>query len=179
VSALTNISTNSVPGFIEDLTLVRVPPWWQSPWFIALVVALLAIAVFGGVRFYHRWRSRAASRPVVPASPAEPPHLAALERLAALRRRMDEMSPYDFTTECSLILRQYIGARFQIAIIFETTREFLVDAQKNPALSAEHRQKLGDYLHLCDRVKFGRGDMSRDQMRGLIDYGEAFVKVSA
>ena len=35
-------------NLIDDLTLVPLPPWWQSPWAIAgFVLALVVLAVLG------------------------------------------------------------------------------------------------------------------------------------
>lgn len=178
MNTLTNIGTNGVAGFIEDLTLLRIPPWWQSPWFIALVLAALAVLVFAGRKFYVRWRATHFAAKAGANAPKEPAHLVALRRLAELRSKMVHLEAYDFTIECSNVLREYIGDRFQLAIVYQTTREFLETAHANPALNAEQRAKLGDYLHHADRVKFGRHGMSREEMTQAIDYAERFVNVS-
>jgi hypothetical protein len=178
VNSVTNIGTNALDGFIEDLTLIRIAPWWQSPWFVVLLLAVLICAVLAGCRWWMR-RSHVAPATVAKASSMEPAHVSALRRLQALRQAMGEMSAYDFCTECSLILRQYIGARFDLAIVYQTTREFLEQAHTSPSLGLDHREKLGQYLHFADGVKFGRGDMSRDEMGRMIEYAEAFVKSSA
>jgi hypothetical protein len=178
VNTLTNIGSNGVSGFIEDLTLVRIPPWWQSPWFIALTLVALAILVFAGRRIYVRWRASHPATAAAASIPSEPAHLVALRKLVALRGKMGALSAYEFTIECSQVLREYIGARFQLAIVFQTTREFLESAHANPALNAEQRARLGDYLHHCDRVKFGQHDMSSEQMAQMLDYAEQFVNAS-
>ncbi len=178
MNTLTNIGSNGVPGFIEDLTLVRIPPWWQSPWFIALMLLAVAVLVFAGRKFYVRWQLQHQTRAGQEKVSGEAAHLIALRKLATLRGKMGTMSAYEFTIECSQVLREYIGARFQLAIVFQTTREFLETAHASPALNVEQRAKLGDYLHHCDRVKFGRHDMSREQMAQMLDYAEQFVNVS-
>lgn len=175
---ITNIGTNALEGFIEDLTLVRIPPWWQSPWFVLLILAALALLVLAGRRWWLRRKLRV-PMPEVKSTPSELPHIAALRRLRELRERMAKLAAYEFCTECSLILREYIAVRFKLAIIYQTTREFLEHAQTNPALGPDHREKLGQYLHFADGVKFGRRDMSRDEMGKMIDYAEAFVNSSA
>jgi hypothetical protein len=174
-NVLTNAATNSVPGFVEDLTLLRIPPWWQSPWVIALALVAMGALVFVGRKLYMRRRAKAGAVKPQHVPPDELPHIVALRRLAELRKKMATLPAYDFTIECSFILREYIGARFQLAIVYQTTREFLVSAQSNSALAAEHRAKLGEYLNFCDRVKFGREGMSAGEMKQLIDYAEAFV----
>lgn len=176
MNTLTNIGTNAVPGFIEDLRLVPIPPWWQNPWFIAGLLVLLAIVAFVGRRLWVRWQRRPQMLPSVEVPPGEAPDLVALRRLHELRSRMAQMSAYDFSTECSLIVRQFIGARFKLAIIFQTTREFLEHAQASPALSAGDREKLGEYLNAWDRVKFGQADMAQPQMEEMLGYAEKFVE---
>lgn len=178
MNTLTNIGTNGVAGFIEDLTLIRIPPWWQSPWFIALVLVALAVLVFAGRRFYVRWRAQHLAAKAEASASKEPAHLIALRRLAELRSKMGQLEAYDFTIECSQVLREYIGDRFQLSIVYQTTREFLETAHNHPALNAEQRAKLGNYLNHADRVKFGRHGMSREEMAQAIDYAEQFVNVS-
>jgi hypothetical protein len=173
---LTNLFTNGVPGFMEDFTLVRIPPWWQSPWFILLVLVLLAVLILWGRGVYLRWQLKASLRPAAPAAPGEPPHLTALRQLEELRRRMDELGHYRLIIECSWVLRRYIEARFSLGIVYQTTREFLGHAQTHAALAAEQRESLGRYLRFCDLVKFARRNASREEMVQLLDYAVAFVK---
>jgi hypothetical protein len=179
VNQLTNIGTNGVSGFIEDLTLVRIPPWWQSPWFIALMLLGLAVLGFVGFQLYVRWHGAGAKRVLEQTADEEPPHLWALRELEDLRRRMGELGPYRFTIECSLVRRRYIEARFKLPIIYQTTREFLGHAQTHTALNEEDRSTLADFLRLCDLVKFARRSASPDELTRMVDDAVAFVKACA
>jgi hypothetical protein len=173
--------TNSVPGFVEDLTLVPVPPWWQNPWFMAAAALLLACLALAALRFV-RWRRGRAPRPA-PAAPAalasEPPELWALRRLEELRAQQAELGHYRLTIECSLVLRRFIEARFQLPVLYQTTREFLEHARTSERLAAPHQAGLGQYLHFCDRVKFGRRSMTSDEMNQMVDYAVQFVRLCA
>ena len=173
---LTNTATNGVQGFMEDLTLVPIPPWWQSPWFILLLLASLAVLVLAGRRLYFRLHQRKVEPKPELLVPLELPHVIALRQLEALRAKMDELGPYRLTIECSWVLRRYIEARFKLHIVYQTTREFLGHAQTHSALSEEQRKNLGQYLRFCDTVKFARRGASRDEMVQLLDYAVAFVK---
>jgi hypothetical protein len=176
MNQLTNIATNSLSGFVEDLTLVRIPPWWQSPWFIVLVLVTLAAVVFGSLRLYARVH-RGGPTPVQAKPVAgEPPHLWALRELEALKTRQGELGPYRFAIECSGVLRRYIEARFKLPILYQTTREFLGFAQTHTALNDAERGDLGRYLGLCDLVKFAQRGASTEEMTQLVDYAIAFVK---
>jgi hypothetical protein len=176
MNALTNIATNSVEGFMEDLSLVRIPPWWQSPWFILVVLASLVVLILAGRRLYIRLHLKVSPPEPETQVPIELPHLIALRRLEELRAKMDELGPYRLTIECSWVLRKYIEARFKLRIVYQTTREFLGHAQTHSALSEEQRQSLGQYLRFCDMVKFARRGASREEMVQLLDYAVAFVK---
>lgn len=179
MNTVTNIATNSVPGFVEDLSLVRVPPWWLNPWFLTFAFLIAVATAFCAWRVYRRWQDRLPTAAPATVAPGEAADAVALRQLTALRMRMAEMSAYEFTTQCSQVLRRFIEGQFGLAIMYQTTREFLAAAQRDPAMDAHRREALGGYLHACDVVKFGRAEMSRQQMAELIDYAEQFVRVSA
>ena len=164
--------TNSL--IIEDLTLVPVPVWWQSPWFIALVVVALVVAGF----FLRRWwKNRPRPAPVTPpVPPGPPPHIEALRRLAELRARHATLDAYAVAIECSDILRTYIEGRFALPIRFQTTREFLGAAQAAPELSAEAQAQLGEFLKFFDQLKFARANATSEQTLATIDGAEQFVR---
>lgn len=159
---------------IEDLTFVPVPVWWQSPWFIALVVLALAAAAF----FLRRWwKNRPRPAPVAPPVPlGPPPHLEALRRLAELRARHAKLDAYAVAIDCSDILRTYIEGRFALPIRFQTTREFLGAAQAAPELNAEAQTRLGEFLKFFDQLKFARANATADQTLATIDGAEEFVR---
>ncbi len=159
---------------IEDLTLVPVPVWWQSPWFIALVVLALVVAGFFVRRWWMKRPRPAPAAPQVP--PGPPPHLEALRRLAELRARHATLDAYAVAIECSDILRTYIEARFALPIRYQTTREFLGAAQAAPELGAEAQSQLGEFLKFFDQLKFARADATADQTLATIDGAEQFVR---
>jgi hypothetical protein len=172
----TNLATNAPATFMEDLTLVRIPPFWQSPWFILLFLLSLAVLIFAGRRLYIRLHLKQTEKKAEDLPPVEPPHLTALRRLEELRAKMFELGPYRLTIECSWVLRKYIEALFKLRIVYQTTREFLRHAQTHAALNEEQRASLGQYLQFCDKVKFARRGASQEEMVQLLDYAVAFVK---
>lgn len=159
---------------IEDLTLVPVPVWWQSLWFIALIVLALAVAGFFIARW---WKNRPRPAPIAPpVPPGPPPHLEALRRLAELRERHAKLDAYAVAIECSDILRTYIEARFALPIRYQTTREFLGAAQAAPELNAEAQVQLGEFLKFFDQLKFARANAPAEQTLATIDGAEQFVR---
>lgn len=169
--------TNSTT-IIEDLTLVPVPAWWENPWVWAgalLAFALgLAVIIWAAILVRRHMKSRSATPPPLP--PGPPPHLEALRRLAELRSRQENLTPYDVALECSDILRAYIEGRFALPIRYQTTREFLGAAQAHPELGAEPRRELGEFLAFFDGIKFAAGSAEPQQMRETIDGAERFVR---
>jgi hypothetical protein len=176
---ITNVATNVLEAFVEDLHLVRIPPWWQSPWFIVLILVGLAALGLAGRRFYSNWRARTRRGKALTLAPGEAPHLAALRRLAELREQLDQLGGYRLVIECSWVLRSYIEARFRLQVLYQTTREFLGHTQTHSALSGEQRTTLGLYLDFCDLVKFAQRGASRQEMVRLLDYAVAFVQACA
>lgn len=166
--------TNATNIIIEDLTLVPVPVWWQSPWFIALAVLALTLIGYLLVRWWRQRPRPATVAPPVP--PGPPPHLEALRRLAELRAHHAQLNAYAVAVECSDLLRTYVEARFALPIRYQTTREFLGAAQSSPELSAEAQAQLGEFLKFFDQVKFARSDATADQTLATINGAEQFIR---
>ena len=160
-------------SLVEDLTLVPMPPWWESPWFwIVLVAGLLFVVVLG-----RRWlRRRPTPRVEVPGVPELDRTPEFLERLARLRERQATLEAYALSIESSELLRDYVEWRFRLAIRFQTTREFLDQAARGSEVSQPAAGWLGRYLGFCDRIKFARGSADAAARSGLLDAAESFLR---
>ena len=161
-------------NLIEDLTLVPMPSWWESPW--AWVAGLLALALLAVVGF--RWWRRRLARPAPPAASAPEPDRTPefLERLEALRKQRHEFSAYELAIRCSDLLREFVEWRFRLSIRFQTTREFLEAASRNSALPPAERERLGSFLRFCDLVKFARQGATDAELGSLLDTAGAFIR---
>ena len=145
----------NAPGSVElPAPLERGFPW---AW---LGLAALAVGVF----VYRR--------PSVTGKPAPPPpsptsalgpDVRALERIARLREADLDVQP--FYVEATGLLREYLGARYDIPALKMTTEE-IVGAAPAPLETLRH----------CDLVKFARGAPERDAMLGEV---ERFVRETA
>ncbi|MBL9174938.1 MAG: DUF4381 family protein [Verrucomicrobiales bacterium] len=164
-------------NLIEDLTLIPLQPWWQTPrGIVSLLGGLLAVSVVAWLVF--RWWSRRV--PPSPAPAPEPDRTADfLARLDALRGRKEAVTPHDFAFECSEVLREYVEWRYRLGIRFQTTREFLDAALDRAELGAEQRGVLGEYLRFCDRVKFARQEATPAEEDQLIETAAAVVRKGA
>lgn len=160
-------------NLIDDLTLVPLPPWWQSPRSLAgLLLALALLIVLGWVLRRILFRERVTLSPA-PLKPDLSPEF--LRRLAELRARRAELSAYDLAVGSSDILRDYLEWRFQLAIRFQTTREFLESSLQSTALTETQRGPLGTFLGFCDLVKFARRGADTAEQNHLLDAAEAFI----
>jgi hypothetical protein len=167
------VKTNE--GIIEDLRLVPVPSIWDHPLTWIVLAALVGLAVYLIARWLKRVRPIPLKEPMRPL-PGPPAHVVALNRLQELRARHPKLTAYQVALECSDILRRYIEARFQSAIRYQTTLEFLGAAHANAELNAESRKELGDFLEFFDGIKFAQESAVPERTSGAIDGAERFVR---
>ena len=156
---------------IDDLRLLEPPvPFRIDPWLLAAVAgALLLLWLI--IRYLRATRgARAQARA---AQQAYTDALADLERLFALVDR-EESRPY--AIESSAIIRRYIETRFELRAPRSSTEEFLVEAQQSPRLSPQHQASLGEYLRVCDLLKFARTLANRTELTQLHEMAVSFVK---
>jgi len=161
---------------IEDLTLVPLPQWWENPWLLLSLPVVIGLVAY----FVQRWwvrRRPAAAIPQITDIPV--PTEAFLARLAALRSDRPRWSAYPFAIEVSDILRSYLEARYAFPVHFQTSREFLESAAKDPRLTAVQRATMDGFLGGCDRLKFARGEASEAELSTLIDSAERFIRECA
>jgi len=75
----------------------------------------------------------------------------------------------------SAILREYIENRFLVRAPERTTEEFLEEAARDRALQG-HRSRLGEFLSLCDQVKFARYTPEESAIQGAFDVTKRFLE---
>lgn len=164
-------------NLIEDLTLVPMPPWWQSPWALAGFVVAAAAVLWALIWLGQRFRPMAAATHLPIPVPDLTPEF--LRRLAELRGKRTELSAYELAVACSQILREFLEWRLQLAVTAQTTREFLEATAAKVELSPYAREGLGRYLALCDLVKFARHGATAAEQSHFLDAAEQFVRQSS
>jgi hypothetical protein len=139
-------------NLIEDLRLLHPPDWNGAGWIAA---ALLVLATAG---LWFAWRNR--KQPIAVTSPSADEALAAwaeamreIERCSALLRT--ELSR-EYAIAATGVVRRYLERRFGLHAPRLTTEEFFAAVRVAGSLPEAHRGSLGDYLTLCDLMKFGR-----------------------
>ena len=162
---------NPPDQLIDDLRLLEPPePFRLNPWIVGGALAVLVL-----LWWFRRWRktTHGARSQAQAIRQAHDDALAELERLFALIER-EESRPY--ATESSAIIRRYIETRFGLSAPRRATEEFLAEAQQSPKLEPQHRALLGDFLRICDLLKFARTFANRAELKELHDAAVRFVK---
>lgn len=107
------------------------------------------------------------------------PREIALQQLGHARQIMADESPdadKRFSVTVSGALRGYLERALGLRAPEQTTEEFLQDAHRNPRLSEDAYNALGDFLRLCDLAKFARHAFGLEERRQLLDTARQFIE---
>lgn len=156
------MTTNVIAQAANDIRDIKPPIeiptgyewlWWTLGALVVLTLLLLAW------RHWHRRITR-----VVPAQPV-PAHVRAKEMLR--RALAFIVEPKQFCTLVSDTIRTYLEARFDFHAPERTTEEFLHELQATNLLTAEQKEKLGEFLQQCDLVKFAKYEPGESELLEL------------
>lgn len=150
----------------------RWPSTWPQRLAIGLAVLLaLALALWGLSRYLSKPRTIRRQPPPVP------PHVVAYRALKQLLDReyiqRGEVKP--FYSELSDIVRRYLEDRFGLRAPELTTEEFIRAAADSPALNADQKTLVSDFLEQADLVKFARHVPGTDDMTTAADSARSLV----
>ncbi len=153
-------STTSVPPDIRDIKPpVLIPSYW--PLLLALLAVLVIVAVI--VLAVRGQRKRRSGPPPIPPQP--PPHEVARQKLQEALALMGQPRPF-----CILVsdtIRIYLEQRFKFHAPERTTEEFLRELQATDLLTPDQKQSLGEFLSVCDMVKFARYEPGTPELQAL------------
>lgn len=101
----------------------------------------------------------------------------AIRRLAELEARgaPDTDTADAWFVELSSVIRAYVEGRFWLRAPELTTEEFLAEARRLAALTADHRELLGSFLERCDQVKFAGWRPEAGESLELLGVARSFV----
>jgi hypothetical protein len=161
------IITNSGSGAVPTTNDIRglkppidIPNGWLWLW-IALILVVLAVALFFAIKLLRQ----KAAQIVLP--PPIPPHMRARQRLREALALISQPRP--FCIAVSDTIRLYLEERFQFHAPERTTEEFLHELQATDLLLPDQKQSLGDFLSVCDMVKFARYEPGPPELQALYD----------
>ena len=137
--------------------------WWL--WVLLLIAVAAAVVIW-------LWKRRRPASPVAAIPPPTPYEVA----IRALQRLREENPPVEeFYTRLSDIVRQYLEGQLGLRAPERTTEEFLYEASRDHALSAEHKELLGAFLQESDLVKFARFRPGADDRQRAFGAAKKFV----
>ncbi len=137
---------------------IVIPNYWVWLWVALAAVVVAAIIITALVR----WRRKAAQPPPIP---YVPPHVRARQKLREAMDLIDQPKPF-----CILVsdtIRVYLEERFDFHAPERTTEEFLHELQATDLLLPVQKQSLGEFLSVCDMVKFARYEPGRPELQVL------------
>lgn len=163
--------TTNAPASVTNLTLpqgtndiralkppVDIPNVWMWVW-----IALGAIAIAVCLYFAVRYLRRKASEPVL--VPVIPPHERARQKLQEALAIISQPRPF-----CILVsdtIRLYLEERFNFHAPERTTEEFLHELKATDLLLPDQKQSLGQFLSVCDMVKFAKYEPGPPELQAL------------
>ena len=147
--------TNDIRGIKPP---IEIPNAWIWFW-AALTVVALAAAIVTAVLL---WRRKQNIPPIVPQLPA---HVRARQKLEEALALIDQPEP--FCVAVSSTIRLYLEERFDFHAPERTTEEFLLELQATDLLLPDQKQGLGEFLSVCDMVKFARYEPGRPELEAL------------
>lgn len=132
---------------------------------VLLIVAIVIVAAAAiAVLLWWLMRKKAEQAPPVPVIP---PHVRARQKLQEALALMGQPRPF-----CILVsdtIRLYLEERFTFHAPERTTEEFLYELQATDLLLPEQKQSLGQFLSVCDMVKFAKYEPGPPELQALHD----------
>ncbi|HZV37065.1 MAG TPA: hypothetical protein VFB72_20985, partial [Verrucomicrobiae bacterium] len=137
---------------------VEIPDVWLWVWGVLVVLAVIAAAYFA----WRYWRKKASTPPPVRViSSHERARLKLQQALALISQ------PKPFCILVSDTARWYLEERFHFHAPERTTEEFLYELQSSDLLLPEQKTSLGEFLSMCDMVKFARYEPGMAELEAL------------
>lgn len=151
--------TNDIHG-IKPPVGIPLSLFWVSVIIAAAILTMAAIAIM--VWWFLRKKAV-----LPPPAPNIPPHERARQKLQEALTLMNQPRPF-----CILVsdtVRLYLEERFNFHAPERTTEEFLYELQATSLLLPEQKKSLGEFLSVCDMVKFAKYEPGLVELQALHD----------
>jgi hypothetical protein len=137
---------------------VEIPNGWLWFWVVVVLIIVAVVAYF----LWRRWQKKQDAPIVIP---VVPPHERARLKLQEALTLFSQPRPF-----CILVsdtVRQYLEERFNFHAPERTTEEFLHELQATDLLLTDQKGSLGEFLLVCDMVKFARYEPGQPELQAL------------
>jgi hypothetical protein len=158
---LSALNPAGMPG-TDDIRAIKPPVEIPNAW-LWLWCAVAAIAVAVAAYFIWRHIKRKAAEPVF--VPVTPPHERARQKLREALALIAQPRP--FCIMVSDAVRFYLEERFNFHAPERTTEEFLLELKASELMTPDQKQSLGEFLEICDMVKFARYEPGLPELQAL------------
>jgi hypothetical protein len=156
-------ATNAVAG--NDIRALKPPVEIPNVWFWVFVIAgillVLALIVIGLIVWLASRNRPEGQVSVPPLAPHERARFALQEALELISQ------PRPFCILVSDTVRQYLEECFNFHAPERTTEEFLHELAASELLLPDQKQSLGEFLSVCDMVKFARYEPGEPELQAL------------
>ncbi len=165
-------------GDIRDIFEPQAPPtnwdWW--PYVLAAVILLGVVWALWKIWIWYSAREK----PVNPGPVREEPVTEKPDPAEKARRRIQEAfglisQPEPYCVEVSASLRIYLEERLALNAPERTTEEFLQEIRWSNRLHADQKERLEQFLEICDLVKFAKQNPDRNTLSELGDVAHALI----
>ena len=160
-------SASATNGLHDIRAPVEIPNGWVWLWWM---LALLTVAALG----YWLWRYWQRGRTEGPLpEKIIPSHDRARQRLREAEALLDQPKP--FCIAVSDTIRIYLEERFELHAPERTTEEFLYELQSSHELTPPQKETLGEFLGVCDLVKFARHEPVVAELQAMLQVANRLV----
>jgi hypothetical protein len=150
------------PAGANDIRGLKPPVEIPNPWlWVWAILAVIALAVIG-FYLWRYWQKKAAQTPPIVIIP---PHERARQKLQEALALFSQPRPF-----CILVsdtIRLYLEERFNFHAPERTTEEFLHELKATDRLLPDQKESLGEFLSVCDMVKFARYEPGQPELQAL------------
>ncbi len=152
---------------------LEIPSQWLWLWIVLAVIAVIALLIWLGVRYFRRTVLVKKQEPLINVSAWDKAY-ARLENLR-LKRLMERADLKAFYIELSDIVRHYLEERFALRAPEMTTEEFLGSLKYSTLLNDPQKSTLKEFLLTCDMVKFAKFQPSVNEAQKSFDLAKALI----
>jgi hypothetical protein len=162
-NVLTIPNSASMPG-TNDIHGIKPPVHIPMSATMVLLIVVVTMVVTAGICVLVWWlmRKKTVTPPPVPTIP---PHKRARQKLQEALALLDQPRP--FCIAVSDTIRLYLEERFNFHAPERTTEEFLYELSATDLLSPEQKLSLGEFLSVCDMVKFAKYEPGPPELQAL------------